>query len=48
MNEPTIEPHPSYKNNLEQIKELLEKNNREAYLKRLAKIGVVVRDKNDQ
>ena len=42
MNKPT---QPS---SLEQVKELLQQHTKEAYLKRLAKIGVVLVDKNDQ
>jgi len=37
----------NYHNSLEQIQELMKKHNKEAYLKRLAKIGVIVKDKND-
>lgn len=37
----------NYPNSLEQVQELMKQHTKEAYLKRLAKIGVIVRDKND-
>lgn len=42
-----MKENTNYPNSLEQVQELLKKHNKEAYIKRLAKIGVIVRDKND-
>ena len=36
----------NYPNSLEQVQELMKQHNKEAYIKRLAKIGVIVRDQN--